>query len=332
MEKRVTCGVLSLLLLLLCLPACRGADKQTDAFYGMGTPVSVTLYGTEDAAAEGFALVRSTVAELDSLWSLNRTDSDISRLNRSDTGISDADGRTAALIGQAVTLSAETGGCFDVTLAALSALWQKCGEENRLPTEGELAERLAAVGTAKLRVDGTAVTKAAGQQIDLGAVAKGAAVSYLTDRLSAMEGLSGGLISMGSCVGGFGEKPDGSAFRVSVRDPQSQTGTVGTLSLSAGQVLSVSGDYERFVTIGGRRYHHILDPKTGYPTESGLSSVAVITQDGATADALSTAFMVMGEAATLAFYRAGTVPFEAVLIRSDGTVVCTDSIAFSKKQ
>lgn len=328
MEKRMTCGALSLLLLLVCLPACRGEDKQTDAFYGMGTPVSVTLYGTEDAAAEGFALVRSTVAELDALWSLNLTDSDISRLNRSDSGISDADGRTASLIGQAVTLSDKTGGCFDVTLAALSAMWQECGEENRLPTEGELAERLAPVGTSKLRVDGTAVTKAAGQQIDLGAIAKGAAISYLTALLSATEGLSGGLISMGSCVGGFGVKPDGSAFRVSVRDPKSQTGTVGTLSLDAGQVLSVSGDYERFVTIGGKRYHHILDPKTGYPTESGLSSVAVITQDGATADALSTAFLVMGEAAALAFYRAGTIPFEAVLIRSDGTVVCTDAARF----
>lgn len=164
MEKRMMCGALSLLLLLVCLPACRGEDKRTDAFYGMGSPVSVTLYGTEDAAAEGFALVRSTVAELDALWSLKLADSDISRLNRSDTGISDADGRTASLIGQAVTLSDKTGGCFDVTLAALSALWQECGEENRLPTEGELAERLAPVGTSKLRVDGTAVTKAAGRR------------------------------------------------------------------------------------------------------------------------------------------------------------------------
>ncbi len=328
MEKRMTCCILALILVLFCLPSCRKNEKRTDLFYGMGTPVSVTLYGTEQAAQAGFALVRSTVAELDGLWSLTVADSDISRLNRSADGIADADARTAALIGQAITLSRETGGSFDITLAALSALWQQCGAEDRLPTEAELSERLAQVGTAELHVDGTAIGKRDGQQVDLGAIAKGAAATVLTGQLAEIDGLSGGLVSFGSCISCFGVKPDGSSFRVSVRDPKDTGGIAGTLDLSPGQVLSVSGDYERFVTIGGRNYHHILDPKTGYPTQSGLSSVAVITQDGATADALSTAFMVMGEEAALAFYRAGTVPFEAVFIRSDGTVICTDLMDF----
>ena len=95
-------------------------------------------------------------------------------------------------------------------------------------------------------------------------------------------------------------------------------------------MLSVSGDYERFVTIGGKQYHHILNPATGYPSGSGLSSVAVVTRDGPTADALSTAFMVMGEDAARALRDSGTFSYEAVFFRSDGSVFMTDSADFQK--
>lgn len=328
MVKRMTCCILALFFLLLCLPACRREKKHTDDFFCMGTPVSVTLYGTDAAVETGFAAARNTLGELDRLWSRTIEGSDISRLNRSETGIPDADARTAALVEQAIRLSEITGGCFDVTLAPLSALWQTCGEEDRLPTDAELAECLALAGSDRLRINGTVIEKPEGVQVDLGGIAKGAAVSILIGQLKETEGLSGGLVSMGSCVAGFGEKPDGSPFRVSIRDPKKQGQTIGILSPEAGQVLSVSGDYERFVTIGEKNYHHILDPKTGYPTQNGLSSVAVVTSDGATADALSTALMVMGEEVALAFYRSGEIPFEAVLIRSDGSVCFTDQIRF----
>lgn len=330
MEKRMTCCMIALFLLLFCLPSCKAVDRQTVEFWGMGTLVSVTLYGREVARADGFAQAQALVAELDGLWSLNIETSDITRLNRSDTGITDADLRTTALVDQASTLSALTGGDFDITLAALSALWQTCGEEDRLPTDAELWALLGKVGTAALQAEGTEITKPAGVTVDLGAIAKGAAAGQLVTALRAIDGLSGGLISMGSCVTVFGEKPDGAPFRVSVRDPKDRNGTVGKLTLTEGQLLSVSGDYERFVTIGGKTYHHILDPRTGYPSDSGLSSVAVIAQDGATADALSTAFMVMGEDAAMAFYRAGKLAFEAVFIRSDGTIICTDQIDFQE--
>ena len=91
-----------------------------------------------------------------------------------------------------------------------------------------------------------------------------------------------------------------------------------------GQFLSVSGDYERYVTIGGENYHHILDPSTGYPADNGLSSVAVIASNGALADALSTALFVMGKDHAIDFYRSKTYAFEAILIETDGTVTVTD--------
>lgn len=333
MKIRILSFLSAWLLVLLTIPLCGCSNdrRETDEFWSMGTAVTVTLYGARSATAAGFALAESTLAELDGLWSLNHADSDISRLNASDNGIPDADERTVALIRQAQELSGLTGGSFDVTLAPFSALWKECGEEDRLPSAEELSARLAHVGTAALTAEGTAIGKPAGTEVDLGAIAKGAAVSVLAEKLSSMDGIRGGLISMGSCVVGFGTKPDGKPFRVSVRSPEQRDKIAGTLTLKAGQVLSVSGDYERFVTIGGVRYHHILDPSTGYPSDSGLSSVAVVARDGPTADALSTALMVMGEDAARALYRSGKLAFEAVFFRSDGTISATDHIDFQEQ-
>ena len=112
METRVRCAVLALVFVLLCLSGCSGADrKQTDEFYGMGTLVTVTLYGERRAAEDGFTRVRALVAELEGLWSLNVETSDIARLNRSDGGIPDADERTVALLEKALALCAATGNC-----------------------------------------------------------------------------------------------------------------------------------------------------------------------------------------------------------------------------
>lgn len=336
MEKRVNVrrlvACLLALLLLLSLPACASTEPATEEFWGMGTLITITLYGSNAAIQAGMRTARSLAEELDALWSLNQTESDIARLNRSETGIPDADPRTVALLTQAKALSALTDGCFDITLAGLSALWAQCGAEDRLPTQAELDPLLAAVGTQALTAmeDGT-VKKPAGATIDLGAIAKGAAAEAMADALRTIEGLQGGLISLGSCLAAFGEKPNGKPFRIAVRDPQDGSQTAGTLPLQNGQYLSVSGDYERYVTIQGTRYHHILDPQTGYPCVSGLSSVAVLAANGATADTLSTALMVMGEERALALYHAGTVAFEAVLIRADGTVVTTDHIEFQER-
>ncbi len=328
MKLRMTCCILALFFLLSVLPSCRQNNKHTDEFYGMGTYVSVMLYGTREGAEKGFSLARSTVAELDALWSRTVAGSDISRLNESDTGISDADARTVALIAKSVVLSALTDGTFDITLADLTDLWELCGEEDRLPTSAELSERLARIGTEQLTVSGTQITKPLGVKIDLGAIAKGATAEIVTEKLRSIEGVTSGLVSFGSCVAVFGEKPDGKPYKVAIKNPKDTAKTVGCVTLSDGDILSVSGDYERYVTIEGQKYHHILDPKTGYPTESGLSSVAVVTKVGADADALSTAFMVMGEERTLAFYASGGIAFEAILIRSDGTLIRTDSVLF----
>ena len=156
---------------------------------------------------------------------------------------------------------------------------------------------------------------------------------FCRHELSSTEGITAVLISFGSNVAVLSDKPDGTPWRVALRDPNDATAMLGNLHLVEGQILSVSGNYERYFSIDGKHYSHILNPATGYPPENGLRSVAVLCSDGATADALSTAFMVMGEDAARALQTRGTCAFEAIFVYDSpsGTrVSMTDGIRLER--
>lgn len=323
--KKITC-LLAVLLLVTAFPSCgKKSEKQSCSFFLMDTTVTVTLWGANAETADAaFAASRALLSELDTrLWSRTAEASELSAFNRAGTEAVALDGRTLALMEKALEVSTRTGGAFDVTLAPLSDLWNECGERDALPTDGELSRCMEHTGWEKLTLTGNALAKSdPALQIDLGGIGKGEAIGLLLDCLRGYP-VTGGLISFGSNVAVFGKKPDESPFRVGLRDPKDARATVGTLTMEDGMILSVSGDYERFVTIGGERYHHILDPATGYPSASGLSSVAVLCRDGALADALSTALLVMGSEKALAFYESGAFAFEAVMIASTGEILRT---------
>lgn len=321
--KRAGMLLLTVALLLTCLSCGKGV--QTRTFFLMDTGITVTLY-TQDAARaeEIFAACRELLGEYDALWSPTSPESDVSKWNSTADGTAVLDARTLALLQTALEVSEKTDGAFDITVAPLVALWSNCETRDGLPTDAEMQAALALVGSHHLSLTETALSKSnPNVQIDLGGIGKGAAIAALIDYLGAC-GIGGGLVSFGSNVAVFGKKPDGEAFRIALRDPKDAGGRVGMLTLEAGEVLSVSGDYERFVTVEGKRYHHLLDPQNGYPAENGLASVAVITSDGALADALSTALFVMGRERAMAFYESGAYAFEAVLIGHDGEITVTD--------
>jgi len=320
------CLLLALLFCFPLLPSC-GAREHTRSFVSMGTTVTVTLYTQESAEAEAaFRACRSILTELEALWTIRDESSEIAQWNASPEG-GRLDPRTLTLLETALSVAKATDGAFDPTVAPLSRLWENCGEENRLPLEEERAECLSHVGYGTLTLTDTALWKSDPlTEMDTGGIGKGAAMTALIAFLESTP-ITGGLVSFGSNVAVFGKKPNQKPFTVALRDPKNANGTVGKLTLAAGQVLSVSGEYERFVTIDGTRYHHILDPKTGDPAQTGLASVAVIAEDGALADALSTALFVMGKEASQAFYQTTEYRFEAVFIDSDGRVTLTDGLS-----
>lgn len=320
------------LCILLCLAfvmpfaSCRANERQEKTFFLMDTLISVTLYASEKEAAPIFGECERLLTEYENLWSRTKPESDIGRFNAAGNSI-ELDPRTASLIAQAVQVSQKTNGAFDITVAPLVNLWQASEEQGILPTDSQMQNALALVGAQGITLSGNVLQKSnPNVQIDLGGIGKGAAISALIDYLED-SGVRGGLVSFGSNVAVFGEKPDGKPYRIALRNPKSESGYAGALTMQKGEVLSVSGDYERYYTIDGAQYHHILDPETGYPAASGLCSVAVICSDGALADALSTALFVMGKEKSLAFYESKIYNFEAIFIDTNGNVTTTQGLA-----
>ena len=325
MLRRLCCVFLCTLLLLLT--ACTSAAVSEEVLWHMDTAITVRLYGERNATAAALSAADDLLDTLDACLSATDENSPIAHFNTSIDGADvTLDEDTLALIGHALDISRLTDGAFDITTAPLTTLWQSCEDANLLPTDDALTATLALVGRIHLSLTDNTLTKDASEvRIDLGGIGKGYTVDCLLTELRATEGVTAALISMGSNVAVLGEKPDGKPWKIALRDPNDATAALGYLHLTEGQILSVSGDYERYFTIEGQNYGHILDPQTGYPPTNGLRSVAVLCESGATADALSTALLVMGEDAARALYESGALDFEAVFVYDD-RVTCTSAI------
>lgn len=321
--KRYVCILLCLLLLTGCAPTV-GEAGDTRQFFAMDTVMSVTVFDGDSGAADA---VLARVNELDAVLSRTREDSEISRLNGSaGTGKAVALSQTVYdLLRKALALSERTGGAFDPAIAPVMDAWGFTKEEYRVPDEQELQDLLPLTDLSALQLEnGTASLPTAGMAIDLGAIAKGYAGDSVSELLKSQYGVTSALVSLGGNITAIGTKPDGSNWRVAVRDPADAQSYICVLSLTD-QTVSTSGGYERYFEKDGITYHHIIDPDTGYPAQSGLTSVSVVSVSGTAADALSTALFVMGEEDALALWRVSD-DFEAVLVREDGTVLVTEGL------
>lgn len=316
MKRALALLIFSLLLLTACTPT---TPVSEDVFWHMDTAITVRLYGEAATAQAALDKCDEILSATDRMLSSTREDSPIARFNASNDGKDvSMPAEVMALVSKAVNISHTCGGAFDISTAPLSALWESCEQANTLPTAEQLSAVLALVGSKHLSLNTTTLTKDMPDvRIDLGGIGKGYAIDCLLAELTEKDGITGGIISMGSNVAVFGNKPNASPWKIALRAPDNASAAVGYLHLTEGQILSVSGDYERYFTIDGKHYSHILDPETGYPPKNGLRSVAVLCPDGATADALSTALMVMGEEAARELYESGTLDFEAVFVYDD---------------
>ena len=163
-----------------------------------------------------------------------------------------------------------------------------------------------------------------GMKIDFGGIAKG----YTSGRIADIYrecGVTSGLINLGGNVQVVGTKTDGSKWRVAVQSPETEDDYLGILS-TADRAVITSGGYERYFEQDGVTYHHIIDPKTGYPAESGLVSVTIVSEDGTLADGLSTSLFIMGEEKAADFWREHKDEFDAILMSDDGTLYVTEGL------
>lgn len=296
--------------------------SDTKNSVAMGTIVTVKVYG-EKAAAHTDSISKM-VSSVENVISRKIESSPVSTLNKA--GKADND-MVSSLLEVCLGVSKDSGGVFDVSVGEVSALWDFDSEKNVVPDDKELKAALGTVDYTKIKLAGSSVSVGDNQQIDLGAVGKGYACDVIRAYLKEA-GVDGAVVSVGGSILAYGKRNDnGDKWRIAVRDPDNENGYIGTILLDEGFV-STSGDYEKYFEKDGKRYHHILNAKTGYPAESDLRSVTVVCDSGALSDALSTACFILGKEKSqtlLTQYGAS-----AVFIDKDGNITTFGDIEFNK--
>ncbi|MDR1209283.1 MAG: FAD:protein FMN transferase [Clostridiales bacterium] len=287
--------------LALLLSGCSaGERKLTRTIPALDTIVTVTLYSYADPST------------LDRALDLCR------ELEPSLTRPVSANAAAIPVIEEGLRYGELTGGMFDITIGRVTALWDFKAETAVPPDPAALAAALATVGYEQARIADGVLLMGKGGEIDLGGIAKGWIADRMADLLRA-EGASG-VVDLGGNIVTVGENPDAAdgKWRVAVQKPFGSPGEY-TKILAVGEVSVVtSGVYERYFEYGGKRYHHIINPRTGQPAETGLLAVTVVSERSVDGDALSTSAFLLGAEAGAELIRGAGA--SAVFVLEDGSV------------
>ena len=280
--------------LIICLSFSSCSEKKVSSTeFAMNTVVSITAYG--DRADEAVKASFKEVKRIEALLSCHIENSEISKINKlAHIEKQKVSNETAKVLKKALWLCQKTGGAFDITLKPLSDLWNIKAEKPKIPTDEEIKNTLSIVGYENIEIDGNFVSfKKKGVQIDLGGAAKG----YCADRVKEVlksHGIKNALIDLGGNIYALGKNEQGKNWRIGLQKPGGKRGEYFSIEELSGKSAVSSGSYERYFEKNGKIYHHIMDRKTGYPSNSGLVSVTAISENSFEADMLSTAIFVMG--------------------------------------
>ncbi len=317
--------IIALLTAALLLTGCNGVpEKAEQTIFAMDTVMSLTVYG--DNAETLCANAAHRINELSGKWSVTDERSEIYSANNIGAYISAAyvSDETAQLIEYALEMTELTNGAFDITLYPVLREWGFTTGEYSIPSDERIAELLRKTGIGRVELNGNMLTLTGGTMIDLGGIAKGYTGDILTEYLKG-EGVTSALLDLGGNIHAIGSKPDGSAWRLGIKDPDG-SGNLAVLEL-CDKAAVTSGGYERyFVGEDGERYCHILDPETGRPADSGLVSVTIVGDEGRLCDALSTAVYVMGADSAEKLWRERG-DFEMVLLNDSGKLLITEGLS-----
>lgn len=295
------------------------------AFPAFDTGCLITAYGDPPVMEKTLQEARNACREYERLFSRTLPHSDIGRLNHAGGAAIEVDPRTFELLEAACGYCAASEGVFDITVGALSNLWDF--KKERIPSPELRAQATAHVGWQKLvlqsRKDGRCFAQLTDRasQVDLGGIAKGWIADELGEALM-LAGAAGAMLNLGGNVLVRGAKPDRSPWRIGIRNPLAQgpDATRHSVRLQNGSVVT-SGVYERSFTRRGVRYHHILDPKTGMPISCDAISASVVAERSIDAEGYSTTLLALGPERARGFLRRHPEIIQTVFILQDGTVI-----------
>lgn len=307
----------------------------------LNTAVQITIYDSQDKALLDDCLALCDKYEL--VFSRTNEKSELYKLNhRKDT--SDKDPNTdrqttpypvsgtadtwhisedlASLLSEGLDITRESDGAFDIAIAPLTSLWDFTAEDPKVPDDAAIQKALPLCSSDGVTIDGQDITLPSDDiQFDVGAIAKG----YIADRLKdflVKKGVKSAIINLGGNVLCIGSKPDGTPFKIGIQKPFADRNETEAVMDITGKSVVSSGIYERCFKQGGKLYHHILNPKTGYPYDNSLISVTIISDQSVDGDALSTTCFALGLEDGLKFAEKKGV--QAVFITEDYKLHYTD--------
>lgn len=348
-NMQLTKNTIIIYLILLCffVTACRASSKNSkpdDAsggsltsetsksddylasrdIFAMDTYMTVQAYGSN--ADEAVSQAVDEIKRLDGLLSATADGSEIQKLNSNGGGKVSED--VAYLLGRAAEVYDSTDKRFNVAIYPIVEEWGFASGEYKVPEKEKINDLLKLTDFSKISFDkskSSVTYEIDGMKIDFGGIAKGYTSARIMDIFMNC-GIKSGIVNLGGNVQVLGTKADGSEWRVAIQDPLDEENYIGVLSTHDRAVIT-SGGYERYFEENGERYHHILNPDTGYPARSGLISVTIVCADGTMADCLSTSLFIMGRDGAIDYWQEHQAEFDTILYTEDGQLLVTQGIA-----
>ena len=293
-------------------------EPESIDFFAMDTTIKFSAYGDKNVLKGA----KKVLTDLEKKVSVTDSGSEIYQINQNGSGT--LTGNASDLMQRALEMCRRTDGALDISIYPVVRAWGFTTGNYQVPEESTIQSLLPMVDYTKVEFDESTgkVSIPAGMTIDLGSIAKGYAgqqsAQYLRDN-----GVKSALLNLGGNVQTVGSKPDGSPWKVGIKDPNGDTPMM-VLSVTD-QAVVTSGGYERYFEQDGQTYWHIMDPATGHPAQSGLCSVTIVGDDGGTCDGLSTSLFVMGLEKAADFWSSSD-DFEAVFVTDSGDVYITEGL------
>jgi FAD:protein FMN transferase len=311
-------------LLLLAVPALiASAEPLSRSEYVLWTQCAVTLYDHQEPSILDAAFQR--LHELDAHLSVNQPGSELD-------AVSDAAGRAPVkvgddvlfVIGKGLHLAEISDGLFDPTVGPLMKAWKMNTENGAIPSPDDLARARSLVSWRDVVLDEKAHTiylRRPGMRLDAGALLKGYAADEVV-RILRSRGVRSAIVDLGGDIYAMGPRPDGTPWRIGIQNPVATRGqSLGVAKVVSRSVVS-SGDYEHFFVQNGKRYHHIMDTRTGFPVDNGLDQVTVITESSVDADGLGLTFFCLGAEKGLALAR--SLGIDAIMVTAAREIYATE--------
>ena len=298
----------------------------------MGSDFEITVVAkTQLEADKQIAIAIGEISRIEALISSWKTTSETSNINKN-AGVSPVkvSKELFNLIQRALQISNLTDGAFDISYASMDKLWKYDGSMTQMPSKEAIKKSVAKVGYKDIVVDpqnSTVFLKNKGMKIGFGAIGKGYAADK-AKKLLISNGVSGGIINASGDINSWGSKPSGSSWQVAITNPLNKNKAFAMLPIK--DAVVTSGNYEKYVIFNSRRYSHIIDPRTGYPSQ-GIISVTVFAPKAELADALATSVFVMG--VETGIDRINQLKaIECIIITDTGTIITSNNLTLNTQE